>query len=284
MRQELRASNRSMFSRALAAVCDGCWLPAAGDPLSQPPRRRTFVMCRDCGHVEACPRCAVPLTYHSEGEMLVCHHCNRRYPAPTSVPDCQSKRIRFFGAGTRKRGGGGQAGVPRRAHAALGSGRDRRQGAPRRHPQPKFVAHEADVLIGTQMIAKGLDLPLVTLVGVIAADVGPVPARFSRRRAHLPTADPGGRPRRAQRVGRPGHRPDLSPRPLRGGRGQPPRLRRLLPPGDRVSPPAGLPALAPAGPTRLLQQPARQGRGRGDRAWPGSCATRSAAWRCPKPT
>ncbi len=172
MRQELRAGNRSIFSRALTSGLRH--VLAAGQQAILYLNRRgsaTFVMCRDCGHVEVCQRCASPLTYHSAGEALLCHHCNRRYPVPTVCPACQSKRIRFFGAGTEQVEEAVRLEFPqartlrwdRDVTAAKGS-----------HDAilERFVAHEADVLIGTQMIAKGLDLPLVTLVGVIAADVG----------------------------------------------------------------------------------------------------------------
>ena len=172
MRQELRVGNRSMFSRPLAAGLRHV-LNARQQAILYLNRRgtSTFVMCRDCGHVEACPRCASPLTFHAEGEALVCHHCNRRYPSPATCPDCGGRRIRFFGAGTER--------VEEAVRAEFPDARTLRwdrdvTGAKGSHDAilSKFVAHEADVLIGTQMIAKGLDLPLVTLVGVVAADTG----------------------------------------------------------------------------------------------------------------
>jgi primosomal protein N' (replication factor Y) (superfamily II helicase) len=172
MRQELRAGNRSMFSRALAAGLRHV-LQAGQQAILYLNRRgaATFVMCRDCGHVEACLRCAIPLTFHSEGEALVCHHCNRRYPAPTVCAECKGRRIRYFGAGTER--------VDETVRQEFPNARTLRwdrdvTGAKGSHDAilSKFTAHEADVLIGTQMIAKGLDLPLVTLVGVVAADTG----------------------------------------------------------------------------------------------------------------
>ncbi len=172
MRQELRAGNRSMFSRALSTGLRHV-LNAGQQAILYLNRRGTasFVLCRDCGHVEVCPRCAVPLTLHGEGEMLLCHHCNRRFPVPTTCPECGGRRIRHFGAGTER--------VEEAVKLEFPQARTLRwdrdvTGAKGSHDAilQKFIAHEADILIGTQMIAKGLDLPLVTLVGVIAADTG----------------------------------------------------------------------------------------------------------------
>ncbi len=172
LRQELRVGNRSIFSRPLAAAMRQ--VLAAGQQAILYLNRRgaaTFILCRDCGHVEVCPRCAVPLAYHRAGEMLICHHCNRRYPAPFRCPDCNSSRIRYFGSGTQN--------VEEVVQQMFPTARTLRwdrdvTGAKGSHDAilRRFSAHEADILIGTQMIAKGLDLPLVTLVGVVAADVG----------------------------------------------------------------------------------------------------------------
>lgn len=172
MRQELRAGNRSMFSRLLSEGITRAL--AAGQQVILYLNRRgaaTFVMCRDCGHVETCARCATPLTLHGADSYLLCHHCNRRYPTPMICPECGSKRIRFFGSGTEK--------VEEAIRLEFPQARILRwdrdvTGAKGSHDAilDRFVSHEADILIGTQMIAKGLDLPLVTLVGVVAADLG----------------------------------------------------------------------------------------------------------------
>ena len=172
MRQELRAGNRSMFSRALSSAMTR--VLAAGQQAILYLNRRgaaTFVMCRDCGHVEMCPRCAVPLTYHDQEGTLICHHCSRRYPVPSVCGSCDSKRIRYFGSGTEK--------VEDAVRLEFATARTLRwdrdvTGAKGAHDAilNRFITHQADVLVGTQMIAKGLDLPLVTLVGVVAADTG----------------------------------------------------------------------------------------------------------------
>jgi len=172
MRQELRAGNRSMFSRALVSAMAEA-LAAKQQVILYLNRRgaATFVMCRDCGHVETCERCSTPLTLHGTEPYLLCHHCNRRYPAPEACPECQSKRIRHFGSGTERVEEAVKLEFP--AARTLRWDRDV-TGAKGSHDAilDKFVAHQADVMIGTQMIAKGLDLPLVTLVGVVAADSG----------------------------------------------------------------------------------------------------------------
>ncbi len=137
MRQELRAGNRGVFSRPLVAEMGH--VLAAGQQVMLYLNRRgasTFVMCRDCGHVEACPRCAVPLTLHRAGELLLCHHCNRRYPAPTvcqRVPEQAHPSLRCRHRDYRR---SGEAGLSRGAHPAVGSRCDRRQRQPRRHPEP----------------------------------------------------------------------------------------------------------------------------------------------------
>ena len=186
LRQELRAGNRHIFSRALQrALTD---VLARGEQAILFLNRRgnaTFVLCRDCGLVLRCPHCDIPLTQHGlrsaeggdrkltrptrEREQLICHHCNRRTPIPAHCPACGQSRIRYFGLGTQR--------VERALHELFPSARtlrwDRDTAATRGAHElilERFATGQADVLIGTQMITKGLDLPLVTLVGVISAD------------------------------------------------------------------------------------------------------------------
>jgi primosomal protein N' (replication factor Y) len=183
LRQELLAGNRSIFSRALQEGLRQTL--AAGEQAILFLNRRgtaTFVLCRDCGYVARCPNCDVPLTYHyplrvagaspagrtAQAERLVCHHCSHREPAPAQCPECGGWRIRHFGLGTER--------VEETVHESFPDARllrwDRGTASGLDHERflQAFVDHRADVLIGTQMIAKGLDLPLVTLVGVISAD------------------------------------------------------------------------------------------------------------------
>ncbi|MHB1293561.1 MAG: replication restart helicase PriA [Anaerolineae bacterium] len=170
MRTELRAGNTSMFSRALRAAI-GEVLAAGQQSILFLNRRgtATFVMCRDCGHVPACPRCDIPLTWHSAEGSLLCHHCGVSRERPATCPVCGSTRIRHFGAGTER--------VEELVRETFPRARVVRwdldtTGGKQSHEQilDRFVHGEADIMVGTQMIAKGLDLPQVTLVGVITAD------------------------------------------------------------------------------------------------------------------
>lgn len=181
LRQELRAGNRSIFSRRLQEAL--AQTLSRGQQAILFLNRRgaaTFVICRDCGLVLRCPRCEVPLIYHEpaveavfpgEYGLLICHHCNRRVPSPRACPRCGKPRIRYFGAGTQR-----VAEEVKRLFPQARVVRWDRDVAGRREAHERIWAqlleHEADVLVGTQMIAKGLDLPLVTLVGVVSADVG----------------------------------------------------------------------------------------------------------------
>jgi primosomal protein N' (replication factor Y) len=170
MRQELKAGNRSIFSRALGEAMAETL--EANEQIILFLNRRgmaTFVQCRDCGFVLSCPRCDLPLTYHGQGEVLVCHQCNRRKTVSGDCPSCRSKRIRYLGVGTQRI----QEEVLRAFPEArtMRWDRDVTRGKDS-HEQilRSFRSHEADVLIGTQMLAKGLDFPEVTLVGIVSAD------------------------------------------------------------------------------------------------------------------
>jgi primosomal protein N' (replication factor Y) len=177
LRAELRAGNTHMFSRRLQAALTETL--ANGEQAILFLNRRgmaTFVSCRDCGHVLKCPRCDTPLTYHEPPQptnkpatILVCHTCNHREPYPSHCPNCHSARIRYFGAGTQTVEAAVRELFP--DARVLRWDRDTTQGkATHEGILQRFVDGQADVLVGTQMIAKGLDLPLVTLVGVITAD------------------------------------------------------------------------------------------------------------------
>ena len=170
LRQELKKGNRSMFSESLRQ--------SIGQAMDQNEQvilffnRRgssTFVQCRTCGFVIKCKRCQVPMSYHSAEEALVCHQCNSRQPVPTSCPHCFSSRIKFLGIGTQKLEEETALGFPKARLLRWDSDVTR---AKHSHDEimTKLKTHQADILIGTQMVAKGLDLPQVTLVGVVSAD------------------------------------------------------------------------------------------------------------------
>ena len=172
LREELKAGNRSLFSRSLYQAMTKA--VANGEQVILFLNRRgaaTFIQCRSCGFVLRCRRCEVPLTYHLTENTLVCHQCNYRMPVPESCPRCTRRRMKFLGIGTQKLEQ--EVGYSFPTARLLRWDTDATRG---RHSHDeilgKFRTHQADILIGTQMIAKGLDLPLVTLVGVVSADTG----------------------------------------------------------------------------------------------------------------
>jgi len=172
LREEFKAGTRSLFSQSLAqATAEAV---AKGEQVIFFLNRRggsTFIQCRHCGFVFRCRRCEVALTYHLTENMLVCHQCNYRQPLPQACPRCLSRRIKFLGTGTQKLEQEAGYAFPQARLARWDSDITRGKHS-HQEISARFRAHEADILIGTQMIAKGLDLPLVTLVGVVSADTG----------------------------------------------------------------------------------------------------------------
>jgi len=172
LREELKSGNRSIFSRDLNEAI-GNAVESGGQGILFLNRRgaASFVQCRDCGHVMRCRRCDTAMTHHIRENHLICHLCNYRIPPPALCPECGSARIKYLGIGTQK--------VEEETARAFPEARLLRwdrdvTGGKYSHEEilRRFQSHEADILIGTQMIAKGLDIPLVTVVGVISADVG----------------------------------------------------------------------------------------------------------------
>ncbi len=172
LRDELKAGNRSLFSRSLSQAVAKAIVGREQVILFINRRgTATFVQCRSCGFVLRCKRCEVALTYHFAEDRLLCHQCNYQIPVPQFCPRCLSQRIKFLGIGTQKLEQEASHAFPQARLLRWDSDVTRRRYS---HQEilGKFRAHEADILIGTQMIAKGLDLPQVTLVGVVSADTG----------------------------------------------------------------------------------------------------------------
>ena len=170
MRSELHAGNRTMFSRTLLDN-----IKARIENKEQIVlllNRRgysTFALCRDCGHVEECPNCDISLTYHKGAHQLKCHYCNHEQPMPATCPACESYLIRFFGTGTERVQEELTKVLPEARIIRMDVDTTSRKGAHEKLLR-QFQEQQADILLGTQMIAKGLDFENVTLVGVLAAD------------------------------------------------------------------------------------------------------------------
>ncbi|WP_448562171.1 primosomal protein N' [Trichothermofontia sp.] len=174
MRQELAAGNRSIFSRALQAA-----LQTLQDQQQQGIlfiHRRghsTFVSCRSCGTVIDCPNCDVSLAYHqphaTAQPLLRCHYCNYTRSQPSQCPTCGSPYLKPFGSGTQRVMQEVAKLFPDLRALRFDSDTTRTKGA-HRALLTQFATGGADLLIGTQMLTKGIDLPQVTLVGVVAAD------------------------------------------------------------------------------------------------------------------
>ena len=170
MREELRQGNRSMFSQSLIEAIR-LRLEKKEQMVLFLNRRgySSFVLCRDCGTVVQCPNCDISLTYHRTTEKLKCHYCGYEEHVPQICPQCQSDHIRYFGTGTQKVEEELYKLFPEARVLRMDVDTTKHKGA---HEEilETFGAGHADILLGTQMIAKGLDFPNITLVGVLSAD------------------------------------------------------------------------------------------------------------------
>ncbi len=172
MRRELREGNAGMFSRSLASELASC-LNAGRQAILFLNRRgaASQVQCRHCGYSVKCQGCDVPLTYHRPLRRLVCHYCGRRRRVPKSCPQCLSFRLGFYGIGTQTVADTVASQFPN-ARALRWDSDTARNLSAYEDILNSFRNGEADILIGTQMLSKGLHLPSVTFVGVVLADVG----------------------------------------------------------------------------------------------------------------
>ena len=130
----------------------------------------TFVMCMNCREVIKCPNCSISLTYHSANHRLMCHYCGYSIPSPKECPSCKAERLRYSGAGTQKAESDLQKLFPRARIIRLDTDSTMQKFAYEKKLQA-FQNGEYDIMLGTQMVAKGLDFPNVTLVGVLSADL-----------------------------------------------------------------------------------------------------------------
>ncbi len=204
LRAELGAGNRGLLSRRLTVALAELDTHAGEQAILLINRRgaATVVVCRDCGYVQICPECQRPLVFHSSSQSLRCHHCGATAPVARRCPACGSPRIRYLGGGTER--------VEREVTMRfpnLRVGRldrdvvERKGGADR--VMDEFASGGLDVLVGTALVAKGIDVPQVTLVGVVSADVSlNLPDERAAERTYQLLAQAVGRAGRGERPGR----------------------------------------------------------------------------------
>jgi len=220
MRAELKSGNREIFSRELTDAL-GKTLSRGEQAILFLNRRgsATYIFCRDCGYVVKCPRCETPMTAHVEGARLkvegidsfnlqpstfklLCHRCGYARQMPKKCPECESANIRAYGLGSEKVESEVQALFPK-ARTLRWDWETTREKDAHEIILTHFSSGRADVLIGTQMLAKGLDLPRVTLVGIVFADVGlHLPDPFAAERVFQVLTQVAGRAGRSSRGGR----------------------------------------------------------------------------------
>jgi primosomal protein N' (replication factor Y) len=203
LRAELRSGHTSILSEALQeALAETLARKEQAILFLNRRGTATSVVCRECGFVARCIRCDVAMTYHATEATLLCHYCGRHEAPPRFCPICGSASIRYFGVGSERV----ESAVKRQFPAARVLRWDRDTAKTRlAHEQlsQAFAERRADVLVGTQMIAKGLDLPAVTLVGVISADIALfLPDFRASERAFQLLTQVAGRAGRGERPGR----------------------------------------------------------------------------------
>jgi primosomal protein N' (replication factor Y) len=221
MREELKNGNRGIFSRTLSESL--AEVIERGEQAILYLNRRgtaTYIFCRECGHVVKCPNCNTPLTLHGDlsvkakgakretqlpitnYQSLLCHHCGYTRQMPKTCPNCKGKQIREYGLGSERVESEVKAIFPK-ARTLRWDWDTTRQKDAHEIILTHFANHNADVLVGTQMLAKGLDLPLVTLVGIVLADVGlNLPDPFANEKVFQTLTQVAGRAGRSSRGGR----------------------------------------------------------------------------------
>ena len=170
MRSELKKGNRTIFSDLLRSSIEERLVRREQIILFLNRRgHSTYVFCRTCGYVEQCDNCSISLTFHFDTKQLVCHHCGNKRPTQSACPQCSSPAIRYFGLGTESVEQEVRKAFPKANVKRFDADSTARKNAHRQILEA-FEGQKIDILIGTQMVSKGLDFPNVTLVGVIAAD------------------------------------------------------------------------------------------------------------------
>lgn len=171
MRREVRRGNNSAFSAALREELDKCL--KEGNQAILFLNRRGYsqtVICKECGYVAMCEACDVSLTYHRDEDCLKCHYCGAKYRVPTVCPDCGGRKLSYAGTGTQRIAAELEKLYP--SASVLRMDNDTTRGKEGHYKILKaFGEKRADILVGTQMIAKGHDFPSVTLVGILDADM-----------------------------------------------------------------------------------------------------------------
>ena len=204
LREELAAGQRGLLSRALAGGLARLEIASGDQAILVLNRRGTasVVLCRDCGHVQACPDCERPLVYHQAGTTLRCHHCGRATPVASRCPACGSPRIRYLGGGTERLEREVRESFPGLRVGRLDRDVVEHRGAAERVVDA-FSEGRLDVLVGTSLVAKGLDIPSVTLVGVVSSDVAlNLPDERAAERTYQLLVQAIGRAGRGERAGR----------------------------------------------------------------------------------
>ena len=202
MRRELKEGNSTVISRRLAEEMER-QLEAGRQVMLMMNRRgySTFVSCRECGYVAKCPNCGLSLVYHKNG-MMVCHYCGHEERAATACPECGSTFVRYFGSGTEKIEETVQGLFPGRTVDRVDLDSIKKKGELNRKLK-RFERGETDILIGTQLIAKGLDFKNVGLVGIVSADVSlNIPDYRSPERAFQLITQAAGRAGRGSEPGK----------------------------------------------------------------------------------
>jgi primosomal protein N' (replication factor Y) len=192
------------LSRALVAAIGGLDAVAGDQAILVLNRRGTasVVLCRDCGHVQACPDCERPLVYHQAGTTLRCHHCGRATPVASRCPACRSPRIRYLGGGTERLEREVRDTFPGLRVGRLDRDVVEHRGAAERIVDA-FSSGQIDVLVGTSLVTKGLDVPTVTLVGIVSSDVAlNLPDERAAERTYQLLVQAIGRAGRGERPGR----------------------------------------------------------------------------------